>query len=101
MHVDWPMFLDVDLNFVVWERIELCLVRAPVEIRAPVVDDALDILSDLLVSFLWEFTRIVSLTQERRSPNPAHLRARSEILRRLAASSTDLASVAGRQSCIL
>ena len=50
VHVDRPMFVDVDLNFVVWERIELRFMRSPVEFGTPVVNDALDVLSGVIVS---------------------------------------------------
>jgi hypothetical protein len=52
MHVDWSMFVDVDLNLVVRECVELGFVRAPVESGAPVVDDTFDVLSCMLVSFV-------------------------------------------------
>jgi hypothetical protein len=101
VHVDRSMFVDVNLHFVVWERVELRLVRTPVEFGAPVVNDSLDVLSDLLVSFVRRSERVERLTPEHHNPNPACLRAHLEILRHLAVSSTDPASVAERQSCIL
>jgi len=54
MHVNWSMFVDVDLNFVVWKRVKLGFVRSPVEFGAPVVNDTLDVLSCMIVSFIIE-----------------------------------------------
>ena len=54
VHVDRPMSVDVDLNFVVGERVEFRFMRSPVEFGTPVVNDALDVLSGVLVSTVWK-----------------------------------------------
>ena len=52
MHVDRSMLVNIDLNFVVRQRVELGFVCSPVELGAPVVDDTFDVLSCMLVSFV-------------------------------------------------
>jgi hypothetical protein len=50
MHVDWSMFVNVDLDFIVWERVQLGFMRSPVEIGTPVINDTLDVFPELPVS---------------------------------------------------
>jgi len=50
VHVDRPMSVDVDLNFVVGERVEFRFMRSPVEFGTPVVNNTLDVLSGVIVS---------------------------------------------------
>jgi len=49
VHVDRPMSVDVDLNFVVGERVEFRFMRSPVEFGTPVVNNTLDVLSGVIV----------------------------------------------------
>ena len=60
MHVDRSMLVNIDLNFVVRQRVELGFVCSPVELGAPMVNDSLDFLANSLVSSVPNSRRITS-----------------------------------------
>lgn len=58
MHIHRSMLLDIHLDFIVRKGVELSFVRSPVEFRAPVFDDTLDVFSTGDISVLEVYRRI-------------------------------------------
>lgn len=51
MHVNRAMTIHIDLNLVVRKGVQFGFVSSPVEFGTPVLGDALDVLSGIVVSF--------------------------------------------------